>query len=113
MASVLVAQKSVLAVYDSTVVTTWYYSIGSCMTLVICLAKKIDASAYQLSTDLEPWLALAYAAILGTFFNYNAYSWAGTVVAPGVISIYSTLQVGGDDGCECAGPAPKTSSTDE
>lgn len=34
----------------------------------------------------------AYAAVLGTAFNYNAYSYAGTVVAPGVISIYSTLQ---------------------
>lgn len=29
---------------------------------------------------------------MGTAFNYNAYSFAGTVVAPGVISIYSTLQ---------------------
>lgn len=34
----------------------------------------------------------AYAAAFGTAFNYNAYSFAGTVVAPGVISIYSTLQ---------------------
>jgi drug/metabolite transporter (DMT)-like permease len=27
-----------------------------------------------------------------TFFNYNAYSWAGSIVSPGIISVYSTLQ---------------------
>jgi hypothetical protein len=42
---------------------------------------------------MHPLLPLqAYAAVFGTAFNYNAYSFAGTVVAPGVISIYSTLQ---------------------
>ena len=35
---------------------------------------------------------MGYAAAFGTAFNYNAYSWAGTIIAPGVISIYSTLQ---------------------
>lgn len=43
-------------------------------------------------THHDPTQNQAYAAVLGTAFNYNAYSYAGTVVAPGVISIYSTLQ---------------------
>lgn len=112
-----------------------YYSLGSILTLLICLAKNLPAGAYALSTDYRPWLALvrtvgcgtkptttpppliflgthliarssppktnqidqskhtqAYAAVFGTAFNYNAYSYAGSIVAPGVVSIYSTLQ---------------------
>jgi len=92
MASLLVFQKTALSFYHPTVVTAWYYSIGSLLTLLICLCKSLPSSAYALSSSLAPWLALGYAALFGTAFNYNAYSWAGTVVAPGVISIYSTLQ---------------------
>lgn len=92
MASLLVFQKKALLFYHPTIVTAWYYSIGSILTLLICLSKSLPASAYALSSSLAPWLALAYAAIFGTAFNYNAYSWAGTVVVPAVISIYSTLQ---------------------
>ena len=92
MASLLVFQKTALVYYHPTIVTAWYYSIGSILTLLICLSKSLPSSAYALSSSLAPWLALAYAAIFGTAFNYNAYSWAGTVVVPAVISIYSTLQ---------------------
>lgn len=92
MASLLVFQKTALTHYHPTVVTAWYYSIGSVLTLIICVSQSLPSSAYALSTSPAPWLALAYAALLGTAFNYNAYSWAGTVVAPGIISIYSTLQ---------------------
>lgn len=71
MASLLVAQKSVLSRYHPTVVVMWYYSLGSLITLVVCLAKATPLQAYQLSTHLKPWLALGYAALFGTAFNYN------------------------------------------
>jgi drug/metabolite transporter (DMT)-like permease len=92
MAALLVTQKTVLSRYHPTVVVTWYYSLGSLITLVVCLAKQTPLANYALSSDIKPWLALGYAALFGTAFNYNVYSWAGTVVAPGIIAIYSTIQ---------------------
>lgn len=54
-----------------------YYSIGSVLTVVVCAGKMIPSEFYTFEGQGEPWIALAYAAVFGTFFNYNAYSWAG------------------------------------
>ena len=93
MASLLVAQKPILKEYHSTLVTFYYYTIGSVLTTFVCICDpKLDGEQWKLSENYLPWLALLYAAIFATFLNYNLYSWTGTVTSPAIISVYSTAQ---------------------
>jgi len=41
---------------------------------------------------LLPWLGLGYASIFATLYPYNAYSWAGKQLVPGLTTIYCTFQ---------------------
>lgn len=93
MASLLVAQKPILKEYHSTLVTFYYYAIGSLLTTLVCICDpKLTSVDWQLSDSYVPWLCLLYAAVFATFINYNLYSWTGTVTTPAVISVYSTAQ---------------------
>lgn len=41
---------------------------------------------------LLPWLGLGYASVFATLFPYNAFSWAGKQLVPGLTTIYCTFQ---------------------
>ena len=43
-------------------------------------------------TTLLPWLGLGYASVFATLYPYNAYSWAGKQLVPGLTTIYCTFQ---------------------
>eukprot|EP00611_Tribonema_gayanum_P029507 TRINITY_DN7914_c0_g1_i4.p1 TRINITY_DN7914_c0_g1~~TRINITY_DN7914_c0_g1_i4.p1 ORF type:complete len:408 (-),score=57.60 TRINITY_DN7914_c0_g1_i4:22-1185(-) len=92
MAALTVAQRPVLSKYPSMTVTAWYYAAGSACTLLACMVTGVSMEDLMLTRSREPWLALAYVTVFATFYTYNAYSWALTIVPPTTTTVYSTLQ---------------------
>jgi drug/metabolite transporter (DMT)-like permease len=94
MACLIVFVKPVLNKYPPAVVTLCYYSVGSVYTLLLCCAwaYSLVPSDFDFDGHLLPWLALAYAATFATFFPYNAFSWAGKHLTPGITTVYCTFQ---------------------
>lgn len=92
--SLIVFQRKLLVKYDPQVLTFVYYSIGSVITLFMCLcaAFRLKTGDLYLHNSLSSWLALGYAAIFATFLVYNLYSWVNRVLVSSVVTIYSTLQ---------------------
>lgn len=91
MASLIVVTKPLLKRYTPLTVTAWYYSVGSLFTLASCVAAQLPLSAFYWSA-LEPWGALAYAAVVATLYAYEAYSWLIQFASPTLVAAFSTLQ---------------------
>lgn len=94
MAALMVFVKPMLSKYTPAVVTVTYYSIGGFYTLIITcgMAYSFVPNDFIFHSDLLPWLALAYAATFATLYPYNAFSWAGKRLPPGITTIYCTFQ---------------------
>ena len=94
MAALVVFMKPMLSKYPPAVVTVTYYSIGGFYTLILtcALAYSFVPGDLIFHSELLPWLALAYAATFATFYPYNALSWAGKQLTPGITTIYCTFQ---------------------
>mmetsp|Transcript_15594 Transcript_15594/g.22914 ORF Transcript_15594/g.22914 Transcript_15594/m.22914 type:complete len:356 (-) Transcript_15594:287-1354(-) len=107
MALLTVAQKPVLATYHSTVVTAWYYAVGSALTLVTWAGALLyrsssssgsagllvyAASSLSLGGKVSAWLALLYVGVVATFYCYNALAWALARTTPSKAAAFNTLQ---------------------
>ena len=93
MGSLVVIQKQVSEKYPSSSLTAYYYSIGSLLTVVACLAGNYPSHKYALQ-DWEAivWVALMYVSIVGTVFAYLALSWVLTAIFPSSAIVFNTLQ---------------------
>lgn len=91
MAALIVVTKPLLKRYTPLTVTAWYYSVGSLFTLTACVVAQLPLSDFYWSA-LEPWGALAYAAVVATLYAYEAYSWLIQFASPTLVAAFSTLQ---------------------
>jgi hypothetical protein len=94
MANIVVFQKTLVMKFDPSLVTFIYYSIGTAITVLVCLLRysHFTAKALIFEGHALPWLGLIYAAIFATIFAYNAYAWAGRALLPSITTVYCTLQ---------------------
>lgn len=94
MANVIVLQKPLLSKYDPALVTFVYYTVGSVITLFLCVAWefRFTSSSFYFNGKYLPWLGLLYASVFATLLAYNFYSWAGKKLPPSVTTVYCTLQ---------------------
>lgn len=94
MANIIVYQKPLLNKYDSTVLTFAFYSVGTLVTIFLCICWSFRFSTSDLYFDAAwlPWVALSYVTVFATCYAYNAYSWAGKQVPPAITTVYTTLQ---------------------
>ena len=97
MSCLVTIQKYVIHKYPSTRITAWYYMVAMFLTGVLVPISTGGGS--QLSVyDLEltgkyiPFVALFYAVLFATVFNYNIYGWASKILDPSSILVYSTIQ---------------------
>ncbi|GAB5361785.1 hypothetical protein AAMO2058_000742200 [Amorphochlora amoebiformis] len=91
VALLIVLQKTVITRYPYFSITAWYYSIGTLFTAVAAGASLHSPDDLK-ETNTEVWIALVYAALLATVFNYCAMTWANKHVDPSVVSAFMTLQ---------------------
>jgi drug/metabolite transporter (DMT)-like permease len=94
MAILLVAVKPLLNKYEPAVVTTMYFTVGTAMMFLLCLAMitTFPASAFTFGGEIMPWVALLYSAIVVGMFAFFALNWAGKHVSPTVATVYFTFQ---------------------
>lgn len=86
MALLMVFVKPMLSKYPSSAVTFVYYTVGTLLTclLVVILAFQFHAEDFIFDGMMLPWVALAYASVMATAYTYNALSWAGKRLSPGM-----------------------------
>eukprot|EP01041_Mallomonas_annulata_P012921 gene12921-27255_t len=94
MANVIVFQVPLIQKYDTALVTFVYYGMGTIITLLICIGRAMYFTEDDLMFSKKPmaWIAVVYSAFFATFLTYNVYSWAGKIVTPSIVTVYSTLQ---------------------
>ena len=121
MAALIVTQKKISSIYPPTLLTAFYYSVGSILTILCCLIGNYSSSQYRLCPS-DPifnfsilynafeyifkslfmsrmegegdivWVALVYACLVATTFCYILLSWALKRVPATTVVIYYTLQ---------------------
>lgn len=91
MALLLVLQKGVAKTYPHNTITAWFYSIGSLLTCLACAATEHRGSAYAITSDMV-WIALGYAFLFATFYNYCAMTWTLKYVPASLVSVFMMLQ---------------------
>ena len=104
VASLVVFQKPLLSKYEPQVLCTVYYGIGTCFAISIYLIIMILPAttmidpivSFQLSDlyfggDYFVLGCLAYGCIFVTLFTYNVYTYVSGLVAPSIVTIYSTV----------------------
>ena len=94
MANIIVMQKPLLSKYDPALTTFVYYTVGSVVTLLLCICWefRFTATSFYFDSKWKPWVGLAYASIFATLMAYNFYSWAGKKLVPSITTVYCTLQ---------------------
>jgi drug/metabolite transporter (DMT)-like permease len=94
MACLVVFSKPILNKYNSAVTTFFFYSIGTCYTVILFCIVAFTFTANDLYFDGEmmPWLGLAYVSTFATVYTYNALSWGGRHLSPSTTTVYSTFQ---------------------
>jgi drug/metabolite transporter (DMT)-like permease len=94
MACIVVFQKPLLRKYQPSLVTFVYYSIGSLITILMCICWefRFHPSMFYFDNEMMPWVALAYASVFATLLNYNIISYVGKIISPSIITIYATFQ---------------------
>ena len=95
MANLVVFQKPLLLKYDPSLVTFTYYTVGTGLTMVLCIVSaplSISFSDLYFDNDILPWFGLAYATTFATLYTYNALSWAGKHLSPSTTAVFCTFQ---------------------
>jgi uncharacterized membrane protein len=94
MAILLVAVKPLLNKYEPAVVTTMYFSVGTALMFLLCLAMitTFPASAFDFNGATMPWVALLYSSVMVGMVAFFALNWAGKHVSPTVATVYFTFQ---------------------
>ena len=88
-ALLIVLQKKVLARHPPNTVTAWYYLCGTLLTLVAVGTQALWGSGplgHLHASDFRPqkpevWVALVYASLVATVFNFCAMAWCNTQVS--------------------------------
>ena len=93
-ANMIVFQKKLLVKYDPAFTTFVYYTIGTIMTIALCVTQipQFSSQDFAFNGNKLAWIAVAYAAVFATLFAYNASTWSGKRLPPSVTTVYSTLQ---------------------
>lgn len=94
MSLLVVYSKPMVSQYPPAVVTLVYYSIGTVLTAILFSGFAFEFTKQDLIFHALPlpWIALAYACVFATVYNYNALSWAGRWLAPSTSTVYITFQ---------------------
>ena len=94
MANLLVFQKPLVHKYESSLVTFVFYTIGSVLTLLVCVirADYFTLNDLLLNQKVIPWVGLFYVSVVASLFTYNAIAWAGKHVSPSILTVYCTVQ---------------------
>eukprot|EP00635_Sarcinochrysidales_sp_CCMP3193_P011869 CAMPEP_0118896452 /NCGR_PEP_ID=MMETSP1166-20130328/4313_1 /TAXON_ID=1104430 /ORGANISM="Chrysoreinhardia sp, Strain CCMP3193" /LENGTH=358 /DNA_ID=CAMNT_0006835511 /DNA_START=48 /DNA_END=1124 /DNA_ORIENTATION=+ len=90
-AALLVVTKPLTDDWSPLVVTFGYYTTGSFFTVIACLCARLPLRDFYWSAP-EPWAALAYAVLIGTFFAYEMYSWLVQRASPTFIAAFCPMQ---------------------
>jgi len=91
MAMLLVLQKDVNKIYPHKTITFWFYSIGTVLSGIAAAVAVKHAAALDVKAR-EIWIALGYASVFATMFNYIAMTWTNKYVEASVVSAFMTLQ---------------------
>ena len=103
-ASLVGFQKPLLSKYDSQLLCAVYYGAGTCFAvsvyiIIVALPSiaMIDSivdfqfSDFYFDGSYVIWGCLGYGCVITTLFVYNAYTYASGLVAPSIVTIYSTI----------------------
>lgn len=90
-AGLLVLTKPLTEEWSPLIVTAGYYTTGSLFTVIACVAAQLPISEF-FWTAPEPWAALVYSVVIGTFFAYEAYSWLVQRASPTFVSAFCPMQ---------------------
>ena len=87
-------QKPLLLFYDTSVITFIYYSIGSFITIIMCLLwySRFYIESFYFNKQYLPFIALIYASLFASALNYNIYTYVSQVLSPSIVTIYTTFQ---------------------
>ncbi|CAM9126640.1 unnamed protein product [Choristocarpus tenellus] len=75
-AGLAVGLSDIVRRYHPASVTAWYYIVGTVFTLFACIFSNTQLRDFGLKGRAEPWIAIVYGALVVSFFNWNAISWA-------------------------------------
>lgn len=98
IATLLVVQGRYTAKkYPSITQTAWYYSIGTLFTIAVCIGyfwppSKLWHEITLIFSSRPAVIALVYATLAATVYNYTAISWANKHAPATLVSLASTLQ---------------------
>ena len=104
VASLVVFQKPLLSKYDPQVLCAVYYGTGTCFAITVYLflilfpaiimidpIVSFQFSDFYFEGSYVIFGCLAYGCVFVTLFVYNAYTYVSGLVAPSIVTIYSTV----------------------
>lgn len=104
VASLVVFQKPILTKYSPALICAMYYGTGTCIVLstylLLCslpfifLMDPIVSFTYNdfyFEGSSVIFGCLMYGALIVTLFQYNAYTYASGLIAPSIVTTYSTI----------------------
>jgi drug/metabolite transporter (DMT)-like permease len=96
LGTLFLVQKRIVNDFPPLTSTAWYYSIGSFLTVVMCVGyfQSLDAIIREFSylTNIHVLVAFIYAVVVGTAFTYGGSTWANQRLDASVVSLYTVLQ---------------------
>mmetsp|Transcript_799 Transcript_799/g.1443 ORF Transcript_799/g.1443 Transcript_799/m.1443 type:complete len:388 (+) Transcript_799:290-1453(+) len=96
LGTLYLVQKQIVHEFPSLTSTAWYYSIGSFLTIVMCIGyfQSLDAIVLEFShlENVHVLIAFIYAVVVGTAFTYGGSTWANKKLDASIVSLYTVLQ---------------------
>lgn len=96
LGTMFLVQKQIVHDFPSLTITAWYYTIGSGLTVILCLAwfQSFQLIHEQISylKDTHVLIAFLYAVVVGTAFTYGGSTWANKRIHATIVSLYTVLQ---------------------
>ena len=96
LGTLFLVQKRIVNDFPPLTSTAWYYSIGSFLTVVMCIGyfQSMEAIIREFSylTNIHVLVAFIYAVVVGTAFTYGGSTWANQRLDASVVSLYTVLQ---------------------
>uniref|UniRef100_A0A7S2Z197 WAT1-related protein n=1 Tax=Chloropicon laureae TaxID=464258 RepID=A0A7S2Z197_9CHLO len=96
LGTLYLVQKKIVHDFPSLTSTAWYYSIGSFLTVVMCIGyfQSLDSLLHEFSylSNTHVLVAFLYAVVVGTAFTYGGSTWANKKLHASIVSLYTVLQ---------------------
>merc|ERR1712176_593346 len=96
LGTLFLVRKRIVNDFPPLTSTAWYYSIGSFLTVVMCIGyfQSMEAIIREFSylTNIHVLVAFIYAVVVGTAFTYGGSTWANQRLDASVVSLYTVLQ---------------------